>query len=164
MGRGDRGSNTPQGVRADAGVSPSHGGSTTWQYGGAEIGKDAGTSRSQLAYQEVPVHPQTVAKQVSLPLWVWLVFGYGVLVWGSIGCFHFIRYIVRRHPLSLFIASIPSGFLMANMLYLGIVPKWLGVPFLLTANAWASFMLLFIGKDIRKRRAIKKALQRGEEP
>lgn len=76
------------------------------------------------------------------------------MVWGFIGSYFLIRYILRKHPLSMFIASMPMGFAIANALYLHILPRWLAAPFLFTTDIWATLMVVFIVRDIRIKHAL----------
>lgn len=103
-------------------------------------------------------------QQVELAGWVWIAFGYGVLLWGFIGSYHFMRYLIRRQILSVFVASLPMGFVVANMLYLRILPKWMAIPFLIVTDIWATLMTIFIILDVRQKKSLMEGKASSEDP
>lgn len=95
---------------------------------------------------------------------MWMAFGYGILVWGFVGTFQVIRYILRKHPLSLLGASMPAGLIILNLIFLKVFPRWMYAPMVWVLDIIATLMVLFIIDDVRRNMVIKKSDPNAPQP
>jgi hypothetical protein len=145
MGPSNRGGGATEGGRVTSGAR-----APTLSGGSQAAGGGPQAVRGELARPPVE-GKEALAGQVApdVAAWMWLVFGYCIAVWVLASAWFVFRFVRRRHLLSLLIATMPLGWVMACALLLRIIPRWIAVPFVWTTALLGTVTLAVILNTLR---------------
>jgi uncharacterized membrane protein (UPF0136 family) len=80
----------------------------------------------------------------------WIAFGWLAGFFFLIGGYYVLRYRVRRHPQSLFIAGLTSGWVFFGALVAGLMSHTVGLALALAGGIFGTVFLLAIVDELRR--------------